>query len=100
MRAACTRQSTRIVRTRFASRGPIQGRISRDSRGCTLTIVFGLVPVALWLWMARASGQGRNWARGLSTALFGLAMLEMTHAIGGPGILFGATVSGPCRRTS
>jgi hypothetical protein len=99
MRAACTRQSTRIVRTRFASRGPIQGRISRDSRGCTLTIVFGLVPVALWLWMARASGQGRNWARGLSTALFGVATLDLTGAFATPGIrvefvpmLFGPTL--------
>jgi hypothetical protein len=61
----------------------------------TLTIVLDLVPVALWLWMARASGQGRNWARGLSTALFGLATLELTHAIGGPGIVFGATVFSP-----
>ena len=34
--------------------------------------------VALWLWMARAFGQGRNRARILSTVLFGLAMLELT----------------------
>jgi hypothetical protein len=60
----------------------------------TLTIVTGLVPVALWLWMARESGQGRNWARGLSTVLFGLATLELSHAIGGPGIVFGGTVFG------
>jgi hypothetical protein len=57
-------------------------------------VVTSLVPVALWLWMARETGQGRNWARGLSTALFGLAMLEMSHAIGGPGIVFGGTVFG------
>jgi hypothetical protein len=61
----------------------------------TLTIGFDLVPVALWLWMARASGQGRNWARGLSTALFGVATLEMINAIGGPGVVFGATVFSP-----
>jgi len=61
----------------------------------TLFAVTGLVPVALWLWMARANGQGRNWARRLSTVLFGLATLEMTHAIGGPGIVFGGTVFGP-----
>src|ERR1035438_99562 len=61
----------------------------------TLSIVSDLVPIALWLWMARANGQGRNWARSLSTVLFGLATLDMTHAIGGPGIVFGWTVFGP-----
>ena len=40
-------------------------------------IVFGLVVIALWLWMARANGQGRNWARILSTVLFGLATLQL-----------------------
>ncbi len=44
----------------------------------TLTIVSGLVVPAVWLWMARANGQGRNWARILSTALFGLATLQLT----------------------
>jgi hypothetical protein len=42
-------------------------------------IVFGLVGIALWLWMARANGQGRNWARILSTVLFGLATLQLGH---------------------
>jgi hypothetical protein len=43
----------------------------------TLWIVFSLVMIALWLWMARANGQGRNWARILSTVLFGLATLQL-----------------------
>jgi hypothetical protein len=43
----------------------------------TVWIVFGLVVIALWLWMARANGQGRNWARSLSTVLFGLAALQL-----------------------
>ena len=43
----------------------------------TLAIVFGLVVIALWLWMARAVGQGRNWARILSTVLVGLATLAL-----------------------
>jgi hypothetical protein len=43
----------------------------------TVWIVFGLAVVALWLWMARANGQGRNWARILSTVLFGLATLQL-----------------------
>jgi hypothetical protein len=48
-------------------------------------IVSGLVGIALWLWMARANGQGRNWARILSTVLFGLAALQLrgdfTHPV-------------------
>ena len=57
-------------------------------------IVFGLVVIALWLWMARANGQGRNWARILSTVLFGLATLQLrgdfTQPVSHAG--FGATV--------
>jgi hypothetical protein len=44
----------------------------------TQAIVSCLVPVALWLWMARANGRGRNWARILFTVLFGLATLTVT----------------------
>jgi len=40
-------------------------------------IIFSLVVIALWLWMARANGQGRNWARILSTVLFGLGTLQL-----------------------
>ena len=40
-------------------------------------VLFGLVPVALWLWMARAVGRGRNWARITSTVLFVLATDEL-----------------------
>ncbi len=43
-----------------------------------VAIVGGLVVAALWLWMARTNGQGRNWARILSTVLFGLATLQLT----------------------
>ena len=60
----------------------------------------GLVPIALWLWMARANGRGRNWARILSTVLFGLATLDLTGPFRTPGIqvslvpvVFGPAVS-------
>jgi hypothetical protein len=43
----------------------------------TVWIVVGLVVIALWLWMARVNGQGRNWARILSTVLFVLATLQL-----------------------
>jgi hypothetical protein len=45
-------------------------------------VVFGLVPVALWLWMARAATGGKNWARILSTVVFVLATLQLTGSRG------------------
>jgi hypothetical protein len=46
-------------------------------------IVSGLVLIALWLWMARANGEGRRKARVLSTALVILATL---HLFGNKGV--------------
>jgi len=48
-------------------------QLNLTTLGITVLIVFALVPVVLWLWMAWANGQGRNWARRLSTGLFVLA---------------------------
>lgn len=50
----------------------------------TVGIIGGLVLIALWLWMARANGEGRNWARILATVLVGLATL---HLFGNKGIV-------------
>jgi len=50
----------------------------------TVSIVFGLAVIALWLWMARANGRGRNWARILSTVLFVLATLQLPGAFTQP----------------
>jgi hypothetical protein len=46
----------------------------------TLGVAFGLVQVILWLWMARANGRGRSWARIVFTVLFGLATLRLIMA--------------------
>jgi hypothetical protein len=50
-----------------------------------LATAFGLVLIALWLWMARATGQGKNWARIMSTVLFGLATLQLLSTLGSIG---------------
>jgi hypothetical protein len=47
----------------------------------TLVVLAGLAVIGLWLWMARATTQGRSWARILSTVLFGLATLELLSAV-------------------
>src|SRR3984957_10397399 len=50
----------------------------------TLAIVSGVVGVALWLWMSRANGKGKSWARILSTVLFCLATLDLVGVFGEP----------------
>ena len=57
-----------------------------NALGITVWIVWSLVPITLWLWMALANGCGRNWARILSTVLFGFATLDLTGPFGTPGI--------------
>jgi hypothetical protein len=62
---------------RNANPGLTAAQVNEVTTLTVLAMVFGLVVVALWLWMARANGQGRNWARIVSTVLFGLATLEL-----------------------
>ena len=50
----------------------------------TLAVVSGVVGIALWLWMARSSSQGRNWARIVSTVLFCLATLDLVGVFSQP----------------
>jgi len=42
-----------------------------------LVIVFGLIGIGLWLWMAWANRRGRSWARIVSTVFFGLASIGL-----------------------
>src|SRR5208282_3543350 len=55
----------------------------------SLAIISGVVGIVLWLWMARANGQGRNWARILSSVLFGLATLDLFGVLSQPKTLLG-----------
>ena len=50
-----------------------------------VAIAWSLAPLALWLWMARETGRGRNWARIVSTVLFGAATLDLTGPFAVPG---------------
>jgi hypothetical protein len=79
-----------------AARGQFLGRSLAAHKPLVITvwIVFGLAVIALWLWTARANGQGRSWARVLSTVLFGLATLQLPGAFTQPvsHAGFGATV--------
>ncbi len=55
----------------------------------TLVILAGLALIGLWLWMARATSQGKNWARILSTVLFGLATLKLISVFSEPKTVLG-----------
>ena len=87
-----------ITDIRAAARGQFLGHsLTSPQAGpfvITVWIVFGLIAIALWLWMARANGQGRNWARIVSTVLFGLATLQLRGDFTQPGghAGFGVTV--------
>jgi len=54
-----------------------------------LAIVSGVIGIALWLWMAWANKEGKNWARVLSTILFGLATLDLIGVFSQPKTLLG-----------
>ena len=56
----------------------------------TVAVVGGLVVPAVWLWMARANRRGRNWARIVSTVLFGVATLDMANVFVTPPIRVGS----------
>ncbi len=50
--------------------------------GIILGVVFGLVGVGLWLWMARMNGNGRSWARIVATVLGGINILFTVVSLG------------------
>jgi hypothetical protein len=75
--------------------GDIQGkmlghRLTATPLVITLVILAGVAAIALWLWMARATSQGKNWARILCTVLFGLATLQLLGNHGLAQVFFAA----------
>jgi hypothetical protein len=54
-----------------------------------VAILSGVIGIALWLWMAWANNQGKNWARIFSTVLFCLATLDLVGVFGQPKTLLG-----------
>ncbi len=52
--------------------------------GVATIIVVGLIGVGLWIWMARANGAGKSWARIVAAVLFGLNTLGLLSAVARP----------------
>jgi hypothetical protein len=55
----------------------------------TLAVVSGLLGIGLWLWMAQKNGQGRNWARIVSSVLFILATVDLYGVLSQPKTIIG-----------
>jgi hypothetical protein len=59
-------------------------------------VLVGLISIALWLWMARASANGHNYARIVGTVFFGLNTLFLLLSLARPhaslGLVFNVLV--------
>ena len=55
--------------------------------GIGVAVLFGLIGAVLWLWMARANGQGKNWARITSSVFFALATVSLFSVLNAPSVL-------------
>jgi hypothetical protein len=52
--------------------------------GIATIVVLGLIGIGLWLWMARANGAGKSWARIVAAVLFALNTLGLLSAVARP----------------
>lgn len=52
--------------------------------GVATIVVLGLIGIGLWLWMARANGAGKSWARIVAAVLFGLNTIGLLSAVARP----------------
>jgi hypothetical protein len=50
---------------------------SAEVAAVAVAIIFGLIGIGLWLWMAYANKGGKNWARITATVFFGLDTLSI-----------------------
>jgi hypothetical protein len=57
------------------------------------SVVFGLISIGLWVWMALMNRAGRSWARLVATILFGLNTLFLLLGVAREGAAAGALVS-------
>ena len=46
-------------------------------------IIGGLIGVALWMWMARVNGAGKNWGRIVATVFFAIDTIAQFVGLGG-----------------
>jgi hypothetical protein len=77
------------LKTAFLARHPLLSGNAVKSVAAVASVevlIGGGVVIALWLWLAFASKQGRPWARTAGTVLFGVDTLALLVTLGSPGI--------------
>ena len=77
------------VKTAFSARHPLLSGNAVKSVAAVASVevlIGGSAVIALWLWLAFASMQGRPWARTVGTVLFGVGTLGLLLTLGSPGI--------------
>jgi hypothetical protein len=57
------------------------------------SVVFGLISIGLWVWMAVTNKAGKSWARVVATVLFGLDTLFLLLGVARAGAAAGTLVS-------
>ncbi len=62
--------------------------------GVTFAVVIGVLGVGLWIWMARANGKGRAWARVVASVLFALNTVSLLLTLARPHASLGLALSG------
>jgi hypothetical protein len=55
-------------------------------------VIFGIIGIGLWIWMARKNGQGRNWARMTASVLFAFFTLNGIAVFGEHGTVFDVAI--------
>ena len=54
---------------------------SAETAAIVVAIIGGLIAIALWIWMARANGAGKKWARIVASVLFAISTLELIATV-------------------
>jgi len=60
--------------------------------GIVIIVIFGLIGVGLWIWMATANKRGANWARITATVFFGLDTVSILASFARPEALLSKLV--------
>lgn len=71
---------TSTIRDTIRTQHPDYSSTKVDSAvhaGVAFAAVFGLIEVGLWVWMAFANRNGKNWARITATVFFGISCLSI-----------------------
>jgi hypothetical protein len=72
-----------VIRSRYPNYSSSQIHTAQIA-GVVGIVVVGAIAIGLWLWMARANGKGRIWARIVATVLFGLNTISLLAQIARP----------------